>query len=222
VASLGNLQLANEKKQLTSNQAISIEEITINGSSSLITSEHLSKLKEWIPKPSSPSSFAQACRLDLLYKGSQAGFTAKKFHEKCDNKSPTISFIKSKEYGRIFGGYTVQNWTQTTSPIPAHYERKDDTAFIFSLTHNEKYPVIPSKSAINIYQGNPGSSVKYGNSSADILIRDTCNTVDNHSSFPGSYKCSKFPTQTEESKAYLAGSYNFKVEEIEVYKIVWI
>ena len=37
----------------------------------------------------------------LLFKGKRDGFRSKDFHSKCDNKSYTVSFVKSKE-GRRF------------------------------------------------------------------------------------------------------------------------
>ena len=46
---------------------------------------------------------------ELLYRGSKDGFTAASFHQKCDNKGPNISIIKS-EHGLIFGGYTSLSW----------------------------------------------------------------------------------------------------------------
>ena len=33
----------------------------------------------------------------LLFKGKRDGFGSKDFHSKCDNKSYTVSFVKSKE-----------------------------------------------------------------------------------------------------------------------------
>jgi len=206
-------------------QSTSTQDIVINGSSSLITSLHFNMLKEWIPKPPSLSNL-RTCRLDLLYKGSRDGFTAQKFHDNCESKSPTISFIKSQTYGRIFGGYTEHLWNQTTNYLKeddknqtTNYLKEDDNAFLFSLTHNEKYPVVVSKSAIYVYYG---YSVMYGDNFPDILIQNDCDRVNNQSYFPRSYKCPKFTQETEESKAYLAGSHDFKVEEIEVYQVLWI
>jgi len=98
-------------------------------------------------------------------------------------------------------------------------KKKDDKAFIFSLTHNEKYPVDSSKTAIYALSSH---SVLYGNGYPDILIATNCNTANNQTYFPRSYKCSKFSEETQESKAYLAGSIDFKVEEIEVYQVVGI
>ena len=47
----------------------------------------------------------------LLYRASEHGYTAKSFHEYCDNvRGPTLIVIKSSR-GWIFGGYTTQSWS---------------------------------------------------------------------------------------------------------------
>lgn len=48
----------------------------------------------------------------LLYRGSRDGWLSSKFHELCDEKGPTVTFIKVvNTYGKyIFGGYTDQSW----------------------------------------------------------------------------------------------------------------
>ena len=72
--------------------------------------------------------------LNLIYRDSRDGFTKPAFHSKCDNKSPTISYIKSDK-NRIFGGYTEQTWEGN------NLYKSDDKAFLFSFTNNEKYPI---------------------------------------------------------------------------------
>ncbi len=47
----------------------------------------------------------------LLYRASEHGYTAKSFHECCNDKGPTLIVIKSSE-GWIFGGYTTQSWIE--------------------------------------------------------------------------------------------------------------
>ncbi len=46
----------------------------------------------------------------LLYRASEHRYTAKSFHEYCDDKGPTLIIIKSSR-GWIFGGYTTQSWS---------------------------------------------------------------------------------------------------------------
>ena len=46
----------------------------------------------------------------LIYRASEHGYTAKSFHEHCDNvRGPTLVVIKSTN-GWIFGGFTTQSW----------------------------------------------------------------------------------------------------------------
>ena len=46
----------------------------------------------------------------LLYRASEHDYTAKSFHEYCNDKGPTLVVIKSSR-GWIFGGYTTQSWS---------------------------------------------------------------------------------------------------------------
>ena len=64
----------------------------------------------------------------LLYRASEHGYTAKSFHECCDDQGPTLVLIKSSE-GCIFGGYTTQSWN---SLYPNFFECiYNDMIFIF-------------------------------------------------------------------------------------------
>ena len=42
------------------------------------------------------------------YNARSDGFTAHAFHSRCDNKGPTITLVKVREF--IFGGFLDQNW----------------------------------------------------------------------------------------------------------------
>ncbi len=46
----------------------------------------------------------------LLYRASEHNYSAKSFHECCNDKGPTLVIIKSSG-GWIFGGYTTQSWS---------------------------------------------------------------------------------------------------------------
>ena len=74
----------------------------------------------------------QIPKLTLIYRGSRDGFKANKFHELCDNRGATVSIIKSK-CGKVFGGYTSASWTSVRG------YKKDERAFLFSLTNKTKY-----------------------------------------------------------------------------------
>ena len=63
--------------------------------------------------------------------GSENGFKASIFHEKCDNQGKTLTIVKSKS-GSIFGGYTDIAWTS---------EKKDFlgncNSFIYSIKNDQ-------------------------------------------------------------------------------------
>ena len=46
----------------------------------------------------------------LIYRASEHEYSAKSFHECCNDKGPTLIVIKS-DGGWIFGGYTTQSWS---------------------------------------------------------------------------------------------------------------
>jgi len=191
--------------------------VVVNGQSSLINDSNNARLREWILQSESPTNPLSTLHLSLIYKGSRDGFTYNAFHEKCDNKSSTITVIKSKDHGRIFGGYTKATWTLVGGI--SYNEKNDESSFIFSLTYNERYPHSKSGRAILVY----GGYLTIFGKSSTVLIHENCNSRnDNYTIFPDSFICSKFRTETVESKAYLAGSDKFTVEEIEVFHITWV
>jgi hypothetical protein len=71
--------------------------------------------------------------LKRIYKGSEHEFTRKSWDDLCLNKGPTLTVIQS-ENGRLFGGYTSQNWTKKEGNYGSYYT-PDDKAWIFSFHH---------------------------------------------------------------------------------------
>ena len=68
----------------------------------------------------------------LLYRKSINGSTPNDFHNKCDNKGTTITFIETTK-GYKFGGYTELPWDKS------EICKRDKSTFIFSLNHKQKY-----------------------------------------------------------------------------------
>src|SRR5581483_12153384 len=66
-------------------------------------------------------------RFKLLLRGSRDGFSPKKFHDLCDNKYVTVTFIKVKGTDEILGGYNPIIWSSN------HGWRKTKDSFIFSF-----------------------------------------------------------------------------------------
>jgi len=70
----------------------------------------------------------------LLYRGTKDGFGARDFHKKCDGKSSTLTIIKAKSSGFIFGGYTEAEWQSFGG------DKYDPNAFIVSLVNRDNKP----------------------------------------------------------------------------------
>ena len=80
--------------------------------------EFLNKIYEW----------TGGKNMQLLYRGSRDGMSTDSFHNRCNNKGPTISLFKN-ERGYIFGGYSAIDWISSGS-----YRNNSDN-FIFTLTN---------------------------------------------------------------------------------------
>jgi hypothetical protein len=151
----------------------------------------------------------------LVYRASQDGFEASQFHSKCDDKPNTLIIVKSVN-GNIFGGYTEQSWSFNSGNY-----RHDLNSFIFSLNNinnnnNQRFKLKWSKNNYSIYcANNCGPTFGAGN---DLHIADKSNSnTDSYSNIGKSYTHSNLVYGSNEARTFLAGSFNFQVEEIEVF-----
>ena len=149
--------------------------------------------------------------MELLYRGTKDGMSNDVFHNKCNNKGPTITLIKNDK-GYIFGGYASIDWQ---GPSSGTYRSAPDS-FIFTLTN--MYEIAPTKfpnsdTNKSIYDYN-GYGPCFGNE-CDIWI-DFPNNFG--SIFPYSYK-----DVLGKGKSIFTGdddSYYFSLKEIEVFKLI--
>ena len=151
----------------------------------------------------------------LLYRGSSDGFTAKKFHEKCDGKANTLTLVKSKngenglsdsrEY--VFGGFTTQSWD-------ADLLKKDENAFIFSLKNvlNRPEKMMIKESSNYAIMCSPGCGPIFDNA---FSIKFSSNN------YAGLLRHS-FLSNSPKSPRFLAGSNKFDVQEMEVFQIIYL
>ena len=140
---------------------------------------------------------------NLIYRASEDGDTAEKFHEKCDHISFTLTVIKNTD-GNKFGGYTEESWEGE------NVSKKDFNSFCFSLSKNKIYTVKPDKSAI-ICDPNLGPS--FGSPFFHILDKfftdgGVCYTKD---------KCGYNGQDTDFE--ICNGKEDFDIQEIEIYKV---
>ena len=173
-------------------------------SSSLKGNELLYKIKEWCGDK----------KYELLYRGSRDGSKSTIFHDKCDNKGPTLCLYKNKN-GNIFGGYTSISWTRNSGTC------LDLNSFIFTLTND--FGVEPtrfySKSSKNVHH-KEDYGPSFGEHQNDISIYDNYLEKVSSSNFPEQYN-----DTTGKGKILFTGNYNkdkkeFIIKEIEVYKII--
>lgn len=150
----------------------------------------------------------------LLYRASEDGFAAAKFHAKCDQKSSTLALIRSS-LGWIFGGYTDAPWDQSNC------YKTDSNAFLFSLTNRDNQPCVcpiaAGKESLAVHCSLV-CGVRFGGG-ADLIVADNSNTNSNSFTNLGhTYKHPTYAHASNEIKTFLAGTYNFQVMECEVFQ----
>ena len=141
-------------------------------------------------------------KYELLFRASRDGFQSSKFHEKCDGKNYTVTFVITS-IGRRFGGFTDQAWDQSNN------YKTGSNGFIFSLDNKEIY--YNKNTSYNIYCG--GSYGPTFGGGHDFYLCNNCNTDNSN------YNNSDHSYQTYGKKCVMAGTYNFYVKDYEVYKI---
>ncbi len=143
----------------------------------------------------------------LIYQASVDSFRSRSFHAKCDQKSNTLTVIKSNQYNFIFGGFTSAQWNQNISSFA-----NDSNAFVFSLVNSYNIPVkmLVTNSQYAIYPYYDFGPT-FG-SGYDINLRDNSNITVGYS-YIYSYQ---LPSFVKDRSSFLAGSYEFTAYEIEV------
>ena len=155
------------------------------------------------------SSSSHHNRLELLYRASRDGFAADRFHAKCDNRARTLTLIKTTN-GCVFGGYTEAIWNKHSA-----YKR-DDKAYLFSLVNKSRQPIrMPIKNAEYAIYCDEEYGPTFG-CGHNIHVSSNSNVnMESYSSLGHSYA---FSLATHRS-SFLAGSFNFRTTEIEVFQL---
>ena len=150
-------------------------------------------------------------KFKLLYRGTKDGFTSDIFHKKCDENKPTLTIIKSHN-NKVFGGYSDQSWTSTSN------YKTSTNLWIFSLDAKEKYKLKNANSNQGVY-----CHTSYGptfGGGHDIYISNNPSSDNScYSNYGHSYESKGLSYSTTQAQSHLAGSYNFKVLEIEVFQL---
>ncbi len=118
----------------------------------------------------------------MIFNARIDGWSAQDFHESCDGKGPTISFIQIKD-GPCIGGFTTMKW-RSIKEDEDEEERKDKFlsdryAFLFNL--DDKL-VIPIKNSSRAIAGQPDNGPTYGN--GDLVVFSRFNEPNHLRSMP--------------------------------------
>lgn len=154
----------------------------------------------------------KGAELELLYRGSEHGFTADAFHRRCGQQGPTLTFIRPVGNNNLFGGYFGgSSWNGGMGTYSSA------ASFIFSLVnqHGAIVKLLPSTSSSNVYLANTYGPTWGGGH--DLHVNQNMTTVQNYTN-PCTYTrhdpaFSLLPF----TKELFAGSYKFAVAEIEVF-----
>jgi hypothetical protein len=155
-------------------------------------------------------------RFGLLYRGSVDGFGSDAFHRKCDGHQDTVTIIRTTT-GYIFGGYTPVAWV----PDRDSYLSDDRLeSFLFTIKNPHGF----SPQIFRLKQQDKGVAIcsgpAYGptfGGGHDIYICPQCSTSNqNYANFGHSYENGTGLDGT----TFLAGSYHFTVQELEVFELV--
>ncbi|CAH3143474.1 unnamed protein product [Pocillopora meandrina] len=173
---------------------------------------HLRTLSFWLGSVvQSQSSYWKRC-----WRASVDGWAGTTFHSKCNNKGPTVTIIRVGKY--IFGGYTSTSWNSICGYL---YSSK---AFLFSLVNKPAWaPVKLSQTGkYSSYRDSiyscPSEGPIFGRG-YDIWIANyaSSNTISGSNlgytySPPSGHSPGSSFTQS-----FLAGSYYFQPDEVEVF-----
>ena len=100
---------------------------------------------------------------ELLFRASRDGDKTDTFHNKCDGKGNTITFIKAAN-GFRFGGYTTIPWNNNGCG------KKDPFSFMFSIDNKVKAD-LKNKDSYAVWHA---SNIGPGFSDYDLLLYNNC------------------------------------------------
>ncbi|TNV80364.1 hypothetical protein FGO68_gene12805 [Halteria grandinella] len=139
----------------------------------------------------------------LLYRGSTDSFMARVFHPLCDNRTNTLTIIKSTD-GKIVGGFTTQPWNH------GGFNKQDGSAWLFNIQANNKFKI--KQGGANAIYASSSYGPTFGNH--DLYISNNCNS--NTSNYVNA--CS-YDYNGSGNLFLTSGQVNFQVQEIEVYQV---
>lgn len=151
-------------------------------------------------------------RYRLLYKASEDGCTSTAFHNRCNNKGPTVTILYNND-NFIYGGFTSACWKNLGD------FQTDPESFLFRLYQNDT--MAPVKMPIANYQYSIYDHTDFGPTFGDRDLQTFSGTVN----FDGTTFNSNGKTNFGSSYRMNGENYesiangNMRVKDIEVYLV---
>jgi hypothetical protein len=117
------------------NEILNIDKRTSQNYDTIIVKpRHFAIFSSWIEKKNDTYYNIRDIpyQFNLIYRASRDGNTVEEFHEKCDNKGPTIVIAKVENSEQIVGGYNPLQWDLSNN------YKSTKNSFIFSFTNKAK------------------------------------------------------------------------------------
>ena len=156
------------------------------------------------------SLFSKNYNFNLIYQATRDGSYPSNFHKNCDNKGPTISFIKTND-NKKFGGFISKD-RQSGSEKQIYV--KDKNAFIFSINKKSKYLIKDENTDAFDYSSSRG--LNFTSSLGFYYNEDSGNMFKPKNS----YESSEISAYNSKNKYEFAGKNNFQAVEIEVFQVL--
>ncbi|RGB27415.1 hypothetical protein C1646_674002 [Rhizophagus diaphanus] len=145
-------------------------------------------------------------KFKLILRGSRDGFTPNKFHELCDGKSNTVTFIKVNGTEEILGGYNPLEWKTTGKWC------KTNDSFIFSFKNRNIKDAILSN-VINTNYALNYSSLCGPQFGLDLVVYSS--KLNGRTNFDVTYcKWNYYKKRIRDN------GNNFSIEDYEIFKII--
>ena len=196
-----NNQLLEKDKKIEEYKKQNDELLNIINKSNIMNKDEINLIIDWI-KDSTNNKYDNIS-FKLLYRASRDGDSSTIFHKLCDEKGPTIIFIRNQKNFR-YGGFTSIPWKKN-----GKYE-SDSSSFLFSLNNKEKYSLKDKNDNYVVYHSD-SCGPAFGFNQHDFYIPDFCFS-DNK------IKCFSYSYQFNNEKMY-GGKESFFLQDYEVYLV---
>jgi hypothetical protein len=164
-----------------------------------------------------------------LYQGSSDGMWAETFHQKCDNRGPTLCLVRSRNNQKVFGGFAEMAWNPDLNDVNPNFS-KFKQSFLFSLK---------DRSILHLTGKNNSRALGYSEKRGPIFGKfnvisgektyytyDLCINLKVNENKPN-YSCSQVgmtygPVHKHIEgfrSSFLAGDNYFEIDEIEVFQV---